>query len=183
MNKIFSIILFIFSIIYLPPYISLLSIIFFLYLNNRIEKYIPIVGYILLFIFQITSTRVATNFEFSGYQNFVHQQQLDSYPPSLFRIGNVIENKIASTQLSRFQQNLFNSLDFVNYFKNYYLSLLFIPFVLGVIKLIKKQNQLFTKLLFTSIVLLTVISPDGKYGPVLLLPFIANIISFYSCEK
>lgn len=183
MKKILSIFILLLTTIYLPFYISLFSIIIFLYLNNKITKYVPILGYGILLLFQISTTRIATNFEFSGYQNFTHQQQLDSYSPSLFRIGNIIENKIASPQLYRFQQNLYNTLDFVSYFKNYYLSLLFIPFVIGLIKLINNSNNLFIKLLFTSIVLLTFISPDGKYGPVLLLPFIANIISFYSCEK
>jgi len=183
MKKLLSTIIFLLSIIHFPLYLTTFSLIIFLYLNNKIDKYIPIIGYILLFIFQISTTRIATNFEFSGYQNFVHQQQLDSYPPAFYRVGNVIENKIATPLIYRFQQNFFNTLDFVKYFTNYFITILFIPFIIGTIKLVKSPNKLFIKLLFISVILLTFISPDGKFGPVLLLPFIANIISFYSCEK
>lgn len=182
MPKILSIILFLVSIIYLPFPISLFSLIIFLYLNKYLNKYIVIFGYILLFIFQIYSTRIQSNLEFSGYQNFLHQQNLDSYPPSLFRIGNIVENKIESPLFYRFRQNIFNCFDFVNYFKNYFITILFIPFIFGLIKLIKSSNKTFLNLLIISIVLLAFIGTDGKYGPLLLLPFIVNIISFYSCE-
>ena len=183
MRKLCSILLFVLSAIYLPFYITVFSFILFLYLNNKIAKYIPIIGYLILLFFQISTTRVATNFEFSGYQNFIHQQQLDSYPPQFFRIGNIVETKISSPQITRFLQNLFDCFDLVSYFKNYFLTILFIPFVIGVIKLINNPHKLFINLFLVSIILLTFISPEGKFGPVLLLPFIVNIISFYSCEK
>lgn len=186
MRKVLSVGLFILSVLYLSFPVIIFSLIVFCFLhfkNHNYLKYVLILGYISLSIYQIYSTRIQTNFEFSSYDIFLHQQRLDSYPPFLARMANIIESHIESLQITRFRQNLFNCFDLVNYFKNYLLSFMFFPFILGIINLIKTPDKTFAILLFSSIILLTFIGVDGKYGPVLLLPFIVNIISFYSLEK
>jgi hypothetical protein len=185
-EKIFSFVLFGISLFFLPlpltitALITLLSIL--LYFGKPV-KYLTIIVFLALCIFQISTTRIRSVFEFSGYDQYLHQQQLNAYPPTLYRIANIIENKVETDQTYRFRQNFFNCFDLVNYFKNYFLTILFIPLVFGLIKSINHPHKLFIILYSISVLLLTFIGTEGKYGPVILLPFIINIISFYSLEK
>jgi len=162
------------------------TIITFLFLKNikvKLTKLLLIFTYIVLFIVQIYTTRIKTNIEFSNYDIFLNQQRLDAYPRLLYRFGNIIENKIESPQIIRFRSNFFNCFDFVNFYKNTYHVIFYIPYIIGLLKLIKSPNKVFCNLLITSLIILTFIGTEGKFGPIILIPFIINIISFYSIEK
>jgi hypothetical protein len=194
--QIISIVLFLFATVFSPWFnrLSLLAtvlVIIFtivLFLSKKFSKYklfLPLVpiSYLLLLIFQISTTRIITPYEFSGNDQFIHQQQLDSYPPYLYRLANIVENKLDSPIVVRLRQNIFDSLDFIDYFKNYFYVYLFIPFIFGLVKLISHPDNLFTIPFFVSVVILTFIGSKGLYGPIIMLPFIINLICFYPFEK
>ncbi|MFZ2153373.1 MAG: hypothetical protein WAV41_05000 [Microgenomates group bacterium] len=182
MRRIYIIVLFLLSTLFspwifqLPWYIALLIIIFSLLLFNLKEKYIVLFFYFLLLFFQIRTTRISSVYQFSGFDFYLHQQQLDSYPPRLARLANIVENKFETPLVYRLRQNLFNSLDFSIFFKNYFLTILFIPFIIGLIHFVKCPKRLPITLFILSILTLTFIGTNGQYGPITILPFLIYLI-------
>ena len=174
----------------IPLYPAILIILFAVamyvyvkYPRFKIKPFFILLIYLLIFIKQISTTNISAVYETSGYEKYLHQQYLDSYPPKLYRIANIIENRLDSLLIFKLKQNFYNSLDLIDYFINYFLTFLFIPFLIGLIKYLQKPIQLFTILFFTSISLLTLFGTKGTYGPIILLPFIILLIFHYSLEK
>lgn len=159
------------------------SLFFYLNFKTLISKIIFLICFIILAYIQISSTNITNTYDFTDHQKYVNQNRLDQYPPSLVRIGNIIENRLDSPIIYRIRQNFFDSLDLVNYFNNLFLSILFIPFLFGLYKFLKHPDLLITATALISVFLLSIIGPHGSYGPIIMFPFIAIIISYYSCEK
>ena len=148
---------------------------------SKFNKYILITLFTFLGIVQINSTRIQTMFEYSGYQNWYHQQLINSYPPKLSRLGNIIENKLESPLFYRLKQNLFLTLDFTDYFKNFFPAPLFIPFIIGLINYLIRPNHFLNYLLVAILFLFFFIGPRGIYGPICFIPWIIFFI-FHSIE-
>ncbi len=140
-------------------------------------------AYLLLAMSQISSTRLYSVYQSSGYDKYLLETRLNSYPPRIHRLGNIVENYLDSSTINQVQKNLFDSLDFIDYFKNFYPTYLFIAFFIGLINAIKKPNPVFLNPLFGAILLLAIISPKGLSGPFILIPFINILISHYSIES
>lgn len=143
----------------------------------KFNKIFLLVLFIFLGIVQIKSTRFQTMFEYSGYENWYHQQLQNSYPSKLYRLGNIIENKLESPVFYRLKQNLFLSLDFADYFKNFFPAILFIPFILGLINYLRRPNRFLNYLLMGFLFLFFLVGPRGVYGPICLIPWIIFFIS------
>lgn len=165
--------------------ISFVTVSLFFYLNFKtsISKIIFLGCFIFLTYLQISSTNISNTYNFNDHQKYIHQHQLNQYPPTLARAGNIIENRLDSPIIYRLRQNLFDSLDFVNYFKNLFLPILFFPFFIGLYKFLKHPDPLFKYTTLIAISLLSTIGTHGSYGPIIMFPLVAIIISYYSCEK
>jgi len=161
----------------------ILSLFFYINFKTPVHKYIFLICFIALTYVQISSTNIKNTYSFNDHQKYINQNRLDQYPPSLARIGNIIENHLDSPVIYRLRQNLFDCLDFVNYFKNFFLPIFFIPFIIGLFKLLKHPNKLVISTTIISIFILSIIGSHGSYGPIIMFPFITIIISHFSCEK
>lgn len=145
----------------LPTNILILFLTFalvtFSFYPRKISKIVLLLSYVLLLILQIQLTRITTIFEYSGLEKSIIEQRPYNYldPPQFYR----------------FREYLFSSINFVNIFLSPLL-------ILGTYSFIKKPIKLISILLIVSILLLATISPNGKYGPILLQPFIYYLI-FY----
>lgn len=160
-----------------------LSLFFYLNFKTSASKIIFLLCFFVLAYIQISSTNITNTYNFTDHQKYVHQNRLNQYPPSLARIGNIVENHLDSPVIYQIRQNFFNSLDFVNYFKNLFLPILFIPFLIGLYKFLKHPDNLTTATFTLSLLLLSIIGPHGSYGPIIMFPFVTIIISHYLYEK
>jgi len=164
-------------------FFTTLSLFFHLNFKTPVYKYIFLICFISLTYIQISSTNIQNTYSFNDHQKYINQNRLDQYPPSLARVGNIIENRLDSPIVYRLRQNLFDSFDFVNYFKNFFLPIFFIPFLIGLYKLLKNPNKLVISTTLISIFILSIVGSHGSYGPIIIFPFITIIISYFSCEK
>jgi hypothetical protein len=144
---------------------------------SKSNKIFLLVLSISLGIVQITSTRLQTTFEYSGYDNWYHQQLKNSYPPKLYRLGGIVETKLEPPLFYRLKQNLFLSLDFTDYFKNFFPAIFFIPFIAGLINYLRRPNHFLNYLLVAVLFLFFLIGPRGIYGPVCFIPWVIFLIS------
>jgi hypothetical protein len=163
--------------------LTTLSLFFFFNFKTSTQKIIFLICFFVLVYIQVSSTDIANTYNFTDHQKYIYQNRLNQYPPSLARLGNILENRLDSPIIYRLRQNFFDSLDLVNYFKNLFLPTLFIPFVIGFNKFLKRPNKFIATTAVISILLLTITGPNGSYGPLLMFPFITIIISRYSLEK
>jgi hypothetical protein len=141
------------------------------------KKFLIYFSLIILAIAQLSTTRVKTVFEFSGFEQYQYNERQKEYPGSFFRLGQIVEKTIAHPQIYRFQKNFFDCFDFLDYFKNLLPTFLFFPFVYGLIKFIKKPQKALSIGLILSILFLTFIGPKGNFGQFLLFPFITFFIT------
>jgi len=163
--------------------ITTLTLLLYVNFKKSIIKVIFFVFYIALIFAQVFSTDIKNTYNFSDHRKYLHQNRLDQYPPSLARVGNIIENHLDSPIIYQTQQNFFESLDLVNYFKNFFPIVYIFPFIFGLYKFLKHPNGLLTITTIFSVLLLSVVGIHGSYGPIIIFPIIAIIISHYPFEK
>ena len=140
--------------------------------------------YVLLVLFQIKTTNVKTAYSFTPAEIDWQIQRMNMFPPALARLGYIMEVKREVQILEKLQNNFFTVVDFKEYFPNrlpYILS----PFVLtGLYFFVSERHKwrLVYYSLFSSIIILTIIGPNAKYGPVLMFPYFAFFV-FLSVSK
>mgnify|MGYP001577974572 FL=1 len=140
--------------------------------------------YVLLVLFQIKTTNVKTAYSFTPAEIDWQIQRMNMFPPALARLGYIMEVKREVQILEKLQNNFFTVVDFKEYFPNrlpYILS----PFVLtGLYFFVSERRkwQLVYYSFFVSIVLLTIIGSNAKYGPILVFPYFAFFV-FLSVSK
>jgi len=160
-----------------------LSLFFYLKFKALIFKIIFLLSFFVLVFVQISSTNISNTYLLTDHQKYINQNRLNQYPASLARIGNIIENRLDTPIIYQLRQNFFDSLDVVNYFKNFFPSIFFIPLLIGLCKYLKTPNFLFSISIIFSLIILSLIGTHGSFGPIIIFPFILMFISHYSCEK
>lgn len=134
------------------------------------SKYALLIGFTILFILQLHSTRLATIFEYSGMEKYLIDIR-HNFSPLYVRY-------IDPPQFYRYREYLFSSMNFVKLTD--VISIYLTPFFLvGLFAFIKKPVKLISILLIAALILLSFVSPNGKYGPILLTPFI-YFLTFYA---
>jgi hypothetical protein len=131
-----------------------------------------------MMIFQIHTTNIKQAYSFTPAQIDQQIQRMNEYPPSLARLGYILEAKKEVQLFDRLLNNFFTVIDFKEYFPSR-IPYIFSPFLLiGLyvfIDMREKQKILFFELV-GSILLLTLIGPHAKYGPFILYPFFTYLI-------
>jgi len=129
------------------------ALILFTIFPRKYSKIFLLINFLILFVVQFQTTRIATVFEYSNLEQVIIQRRHD-IAPKLVR-------HLDPPQFYRFREYfflLFRSMS---------------PFlILGIYSYIQKPIKLITILLFTTFLLFFLIGPNGKYGPILLTPFI-----------
>jgi hypothetical protein len=145
-------------------------------IESVVKKFPSIIflfAFVLLLLFQIKTTNIKTAYSFTPYEIDLQIRRMNMYPPSLARLGHIIEVRREIQILEKLQNNFFAVMDFKEYFPNR-LPYIFSPFLfIGLyvfVKDRKKWKKFFYAFLF-SIVMLTFLGPNAKYGPVLIMPF------------
>lgn len=146
-----------------------------------------IVVYIFIAFFQIWSTNINYAYSFSAVEVDKTTRSVNIYPASLGRFGRIIETKKEVLIIRKFISNFFNVVDPGEYFPSR-LPLISAPLVVIGIYFIfserKKRKNVFFLFLLT-ILILSVLGPYQKYGPVLIYPFflIATILTLQKIFK
>jgi hypothetical protein len=142
-------------------------------MNWRLGKISFLIIYVLLVVFQIKTTNIQQAYSFTPHQIDQQIQRMNLYPPSLARIGYILEVKREVQLLNKVVENLFFVVDPSEYFPNrlpYILSpFLFVGLYLFVLE--RKKRRLFFVSFLVTIVILTILGPHAKYGPVLMIPY------------
>jgi hypothetical protein len=139
---------------------------------------ISLTVYLLLVFFQIKTTNIKEAYSFTPAEIDQQIQRMNLYPPSLARLGYVLEAKREVQLLNKVVENFFFVVDFGEYFPNrlpYILSPFFLLGLYVFAKGRKKRKTAFISFLAT-IVTLTILGPHGKYGPVLIMPYLILFI-------
>lgn len=149
-------------IFYRPPFYKIISLFLFS----------------ILLIFQFSTTRIQSVYEFSGQENYLQSQRQAAYPPKLAALGNFIESTFKSTLTLHLRQNFFDCFDWLDFFEHRFLSILFLPFLFGLYKFLRHPDYFILPLTLFFVTILTFIGPKGDYGPQILLPLIVFLIAY-----
>lgn len=144
----------------------------------KIFEKVFLVIFILLVIFQIKTTNIPQAYSFTPAETDQQIQRMNIYPPTLARLGYILESKKEIQIIRKLENNFFTVFDPMEYFPNR-LPYIIAPFIfIGLYFFIlerKQRKPLFYSFLF-SVILLTFLGSHAKYGPVLLYPFFALFI-------
>lgn len=124
-----------------------------------------------LLIFQIVSTNIKQAYTYTPHEINLQIQRMNSFPPSLARLGYILNVKKEVQIFEKIINNFFFTVDFKEYFPRYFPSILFPFFILGFYIFADERNK--HKLVFysflISIIVLSLIGPFAKFGPILLI--------------
>jgi hypothetical protein len=161
------------AFVYFATVVSLI----FAYLRNKsyfTELFLCL--YLVLAIFQITTTQYANEYTLTPHEVNLQIQRMNTYPPKLARLGHFLEVKKEIQILGKVENNFFNVLNFNRYFPDFF-TLYSFPFSLvGLYLFVGKGSKLLSAALISTIILLTFLGVNGKYGPFLIFPFFVLFI-------
>lgn len=147
-------------------------------MKAKVWKLVLMLVYISLVIFQVKTTNIQQAYSFTPHKIDQQIQRMNMYPPSLARIGYILEVKREVQLLNKVVENFFFVVDPSEYFPNR-LPHIFSPFLAIGLYLFTKERRK-RKLIFvsflTSIIILTLLGPHAKYGPVLIVPYFIFLI-------
>lgn len=139
-------------------------------MSKKIVKWIFIIALLFISLFQISTTNIKQAYTLTPAQIDQQIQRMNMYPPSVAKLGYILETKKEVQIANKIIENFFAVVDFNEYFPNR------IPYIVspliffGLYIFIKNRNKLhymYISFLF-SVLLLTIIGPFAKYGPVLM---------------
>ena len=146
--------------------------------RQKLGKKVFIVIYIFLAVFQVFTTNIKEAYTDTPYQIDLQIQRMNSYPPSLARIGYILEVKKEIQVINALVKNFFFAIDFNEYFPNRLPYILSPFFFVGVYLFVKEREK--RKIVFygflTTLAILTLIGPHAKYGPILIMPYLVFFI-------
>ena len=145
---------------------------------QKLGKKVFFVVYIFVAVFQVFTTNIKEAYSYTPYQIDLQIQRMNSYPPSLARIGYILEVKKEIQLFEKLVRNFFFAVDFKEYFPNRLPYIASPFFFVGLYLFIREREK--RKILFygflTSLIILTLIGPHAKYGPILIMPYLVFFI-------
>lgn len=149
-------------------------------MQKKIVKRIFIVAFLVLSVFQISTTNIKQAYTLTPAQKDQQIQRMNMYPPGQGKLGYLLETKKEVQIANKLIENFFYVIDFNEYFPNRipYVASPLIFFGLYIfIKNRKKIHYLYISFLL-SILLLSLIGPYAKYGPVLMYFYFLIFVVF-----
>lgn len=139
----------------------------------KLPEIIFFVIYLLLVLFQIKTTNIRTAYSLTPHEVDLQIRRMNMFPPSLARLGYIMETKKEVQVLERLQSNFFTTIDFREYFPSRLPFILSLFLFIGLYYFVKERGKRkkFFYAFVLSIVILTILGPHAKYGPVLIMPF------------
>lgn len=141
---------------------------------SLMKKIVLTLAFISLTLFQVKTSNIKETYSFTPSQVDLSIKRMNMFPPNMARIGHILETKKIVLLFERVIDNFFFAIDFREYFPSR-LPSIFLPFFgVGLYFLVKEREQKKEIFLFffLSLLLLTLLGPHAKYGPVILLPFL-----------
>jgi hypothetical protein len=139
-------------------------------------------SYLLVFVFvylsylQLNTVNIANVYSFSNAERDLQITRMNEYPSQFAKLGYIWETKKETLIFRVIEDNFFYVVDFNTYFGNY-IFLLGLPlFLIGLYAYVSMSKISINIILFTSIVLLSIIGINGKYGPFIIFPSIIMFI-------
>jgi hypothetical protein len=162
------------------------SIIFTLYYfnQNKLPVKILIFTFGILLFFQFKTTNIKNAYSFTPAELDLQITRMNYFPPSLARMGYILERKREVKILERVTEKFIEVVDFNQYFPDYFSYLALPFFLIGIFWFVKRDFavisksvlRVISKLLLLTIIVLSLIGVNGKYGPFLFFPFIILFI-------
>ncbi len=172
--------------IFIPLLFTINTAILLSFFYNKKERSIKyyLFTFLLLVIFQTTTTNIKNTYTFTPSQIDQQIQRMNYYPPNQARLGYIMEHKKEIQYANIFIGNFTDTIDFNTYFPDYFsfaaLPFFFVGLYLFVNENLEKERRV--KMLLTdyclmfTVVFLSLMGVHGKYGPFLIFPFIVLFI-------
>ena len=126
--------------------------------------------FILLTLVQIKSVKISNVYKSTPAEIDLQTTRMNYYEPRFARLGYYLEKQPITILFYKVEKNFFDTIDLNLYFPNYF-NLVTLPFLLiGLYKLFQSKNT-YKYLMLSSILILTLIGVNGKFGPFLIFPF------------
>jgi hypothetical protein len=156
---------------------SFFLFVFFISQNKNL-CYLSIVFLIPLLIFQYRSTK-STNFtKLTEIEKIEQLDRMNQYPPSTYRIANLVESRSESVIFFKLETNFINTFDLLLIFSKYINIFFLLLFFIGFFEAIKLDPKKIIFFTLIPIILLTIIGHNNLNGPFCLFPMIYSSIVF-----
>ncbi len=143
-------------------------------MGKGVWKMLFLIGFVTLVWFQARTTNIREAYNFTPHQIDQQIKRMNMYPPSLARVGYLMEVKKEGKLLGGLANNFFTVVDLKEYFPErlpYVTAPFFLVGLYGFIEQRKRWRLVFTGFI-AAIVILTVLGSHAKYGPVLIMAFL-----------
>lgn len=139
----------------------------------------------ILTFFQFKTTNFRNEYKLLPAEIDLQIQRMNQYPPSLARLGYILEFKKETQMINKLQNNFFNILDLNLYFGNYFSYFLIPFFFTGLFYFFKSSKKFLQIILVVTVVVLSFLGKNGRYGPFLIFPFfiLFIIVGFFRSIK
>lgn len=149
-------------------------------MGRSVFKNLYIIVFVILVTFQISTTNIKQAYTLTPAQIDQQIQRMNMYPPGQGKLGYLLETKKEVQIANKFIENFFYVIDFNEYFPNripHVVSPLIFFGLYIFIKNRKKIHYLYISFLL-SILLLSLIGPYARYGPVLMYFYFLIFVVF-----
>lgn len=123
-------------------------------------------------IFQYQTTKPTNYRVLSEMEKIAQLRRMNEYPPSAYRLANLIEARPESVVYFKLEHNFLKVFDLETIFTKYIPSLFLPLFIIGLFEAIKNRPKLILFISSLPVMLLTLIGHENTKGPVSLFPFI-----------
>ncbi|KKQ25194.1 MAG: hypothetical protein US62_C0003G0023 [Candidatus Woesebacteria bacterium GW2011_GWA1_37_8] len=144
------------------------------FIKKKFTKVI-IVFWVLLSFFQFESVKISKVYNSTPAEIDLQTTRMNYYEPKFARLGYYLEKQPITILFYKIEQNFFDTVDLNLYFPNY-LNLISLPFLLIGLCNLFQSKKTYKYLLLFSILILTLIGVNGKFGPFLIFPFLGLAI-------
>lgn len=125
-----------------------------------------------LLIFQYQTTKPTNYRELSEMERIAQLRRMNEYPPSAYRLANLIEARPEAVVYFKLEKNFLDIFDLPKLFTVYLTPILLPFFLVGLFELIKIHPKQILLIASLPVVLLTLIGHENTKGPISLFPVI-----------
>jgi len=127
---------------------------------------------LVLLFFQYRTTKPTDFRNLSEMEKIAQQRRMNEYPPSAYRLANLIEARPEAVTYFKLEKNFLDIFDLPLLFTKYISPVLLPLFLFGLFEAIKARPKPVLLLTLLPISLLTIIGHDNPHGPFSLFPII-----------
>lgn len=146
------------------------------YKKKRAFSLIFILLFAVLTIFQFKTTDFRYEYQMLPAEIDLQIKRMNQFPPSLAKLGYILEFKKETLLLNKLQNNFFSILDFTLYFNNYFPYFTIPFFFVGLFYFFTSSRKFLQILFLTTVTILSFLGKNGKHGPFLIFPFLLLFI-------